>query len=240
MWKPRYANAALSYCRFCSKISVRDIWGNSSTFVNLTIYIHIILQGIPCDTSSKIGRLWEAHSAVLLIWQSYVVLFPFFTLHRLWCFPTNYMRSFLRRSSPLLTSLFAFTEEHCSVSPKFYESCAANSFIKVFMLQSVNILAWTSALTVQHWCRHDALIFIYLHAKNIHCLTALHCLLCLQLLMYSFWVKHFKHSFRYCRKSSLLAFRYCIKESLLPPKSFLQAANGGSIIQVLFLYEVKD
>lgn len=159
----------------------------------------------------------------------------FFTLHRLWCFPTNYMRLFLRRSSPLLTSLFAFTEEHCSVSPKFYERCAANSFIKVFMLLRVNILAWTSAFTVQHRCRHDALIFIYWHAKNIHCLTA-RGLLCLQLLMQSFWVKHFKHSFRYCRKSSLLAFRYCIKGSLLPPKSFLQAANGGSIIQVLFLW----
>lgn len=165
--------------------------------------------------------------------------FLFFTLHRPWCFPTNYMRLFLRRSSPLLTSLFAFTEEHYWVSPKFNERCAANSFIKVFMLLRVNILAWTSAFTVQHRCRHDALIFIYLHAKNIHCLTA-RGLLCLQLLMHSFWVKHFKHSFRYCRKGSFLAFRYCIKGSLLPPKSLLQAANGGSIIQVLFLYEVKD
>lgn len=36
--------------------------------------------------------------------------------HRHWCFLTSYTRSFLRRSSPRLTSLSAFMEEPCSVS----------------------------------------------------------------------------------------------------------------------------
>lgn len=112
------------YCKFFPNVSGRDIWRNSSIFVE---------PKCPQCLDHKESLTHRKEDFVMHFWgicgrqnsvewkRQTVLCFVF--LHRPWCFLTSYMRLFLRSSSPQLASPSAFMEEHCLVSLLSY-SCS--------------------------------------------------------------------------------------------------------------------